>query len=124
MPLKAIITYKSKTKEFESGLATAINRSVEKSLAVMDRNIKVNTPVKEGHLKRSIHHKMTDAFSGEVFTNPVEGGTEVTYGVYLEYGTKYMAPRAMFRKGVAQSEDKIKDIFQHEAWRIKNGFSL
>ena len=135
MELKAIVNYKSYLSETEKGIGEFVNIAVEKSIAVMERNIKVNTPVKHGYLKRSITSKMTGFGQGEVFTNPIGNvakGTskkkgiaqhkEVSYAVHVEYGTKYMAPRAMFRKGVAQSEEKIKDIFQHEAWRVKNGF--
>lgn len=108
----------------EKGVGEFIDQAVGKSVKVMERNIKANTPVREGHLKRSIFSRVTGFGQGEVRTQAVEGGKEIDYAVHVEYGTRHMAPRAMFRKGVAQSEDQIKDIFQHEAWRVKNDFPL
>ena len=115
MSLKATLTFKDNTPKFLGDAGKFITRAVAKSIAIMDRNIKVNTPVKEGHLRRSISNKMTSETAGEVYTAPVEGGKEVNYAIYVEYGTKYMAPRAMFRKGVEQSEDQIKQAFTDEA---------
>lgn len=135
--LKAILNYKSYVPQTEKSIGEFVNVAVEKSLAIMERNIKVNTPVLHGYLRRSITSKMTGFGKGEVFTNPIGSVTkgtakkkgisqhnEVSYGVFVEYGTKHMAPRAMFRKGVAQSENQIKDTFKTEAWRVKNGFTL
>jgi len=117
--LKAILKYKSNTSNLETGIGKFIDRAVKKSLAVMERNVKVNTPVKEGHLRRSITHRTTGFGKGEVFNQAVEGGKEINYAIYQEYGTKHIAPRAMFRKGVGQSQEKIKQIFKEEAQKVK-----
>ncbi len=119
MSLQAIIKYKTRAPELESSLATAVNLAVQKSLAVLERNIKVNTPTVHGHLKRSISGKMIDKFSGAVFTNPFDGAVEINYAIYVEFGTKHFAPRAMFRKGVAQSEEQIKALFTETAKNLK-----
>jgi len=110
--LKATLTFKDYTPEVTSKIVNGVDRAVEKSLAVMERNIKVNTPVKHGTLKRSIQSVKTAKGEGEVNTGA--GGSEVTYATYVEYGTRHMAPRAMFRKGVAQSQDQIAQIFDEE----------
>lgn len=135
--LKALLNYKSYVPQTEKSIGEFIDVAVEKALAVMERNIKVETPVRHGYLRRSIANRKTGFGKGEVFTNPIGNVTkgtakkrgisqhkEVNYAVFVEYGTRYMAPRAMFRKGVAQSEDRIKEIFKNEAWRVKNGFTL
>ena len=137
MELKAVLNYKSHLTETEKAIGQFVNVAVERSIKVMELNIKKETPVKHGYLKRSITSQMTGFGQGEVFTNPIGNVTkqtsgkkniaqhkEVSYAVYVEYGTRHMAPRAMFRKGVAQSEETIKDIFQNEAWRVKNGFTI
>lgn len=103
----------------EDNIANFVTKAVDKSTKVMERNVKVNTPVKDGHLKRSIRSRMTDAFSGEVYNEASEGGREINYAVFIEYGTRHIAPRAMFRKGVAQSEDQIISIFGQEAKNVK-----
>lgn len=116
--LNVKVLFKNHRLERENDILQFINRAVNKSLNVLDLNIKINTPVQHGNLRRSITTKMTGVGSGEVFTAPLEGGKEIDYAVHVEYGTKYMAPRAMFRKGVAQSEDKIKQIFEQEAKNV------
>lgn len=122
--LKATIEFLNYRAPVENRIQKFVENSVAKSLAVMERNIKANTPVKEGHLRRSIHSINTGLGRGEVRTGAVEGGREINYAVHVEFGTRFMAPRAMFRKGVAQSEDQIKDIFKHEAWRVEREFPL
>lgn len=116
--LKADISYKNFVPEVSKEIGNFVNRAVEKSLLVLEGNIKLNTPVKEGTLRRSITPKMTGFGQGQVYTAPLEGGKEVNYAVYVEYGTRSMAPRAMFRKGVAQSDDRIKEIFKDEAGKV------
>lgn len=116
--LKASLIFKNNRINTESEVGKFIDRSVKKSARVMERNIKVNTPVKEGHLKRSITTRDVSYGNSEVFNAPVEGGKEINYALFIEYGTKYIAPRAMFRKGVAQSEEKIKQIFSEEAKKV------
>lgn len=131
MALKAIVEFINHKSDVQASIESFINRAVDKSTKVMERNIKVFTPVKHGYLKRSITSKMTGFGKGEVFTNPVASLTrkgktahkEVSYGVYVEYGTRHMAPRAMFRKGVAASEDQIKQIFTDEAKATKDKFA-
>lgn len=128
MSLKAIFNYKDFTPQVLTGVGKFIDRAVEKSLAVMELNIKQNTPVKTGTLKRSITSKKTTFGKGEVFTNPniriTRAGkkmhADLNYAIHVEYGTRYMAPRAMFRKGVEQSEERIKQIFAEEARDVKN----
>jgi len=120
MSLKAVVNFFNGTNQLEESVGNFVTKAVEKSIAVMERNIKVRTPVKEGHLKRSIRSRMIDAFSGEAYNEAVEGGKEINYAIYQEYGTKYIAPRAMFRRGVADSEKRITDIFAEEARNLKN----
>lgn len=126
--LKATLKFISHKDEVESQLEAFVDRAVDKSTKVMERNIKAFTPVRHGHLRRSITSKMTGFGQGEVFTNPVVSSTqggkqshkEVSYGVYVEYGTRFMAPRAMFRKGVEASLAAIEQIFKREARETKD----
>ena len=119
MSLKAVVQFLNGTDVLEGNVANFVKRAVDKSTKIMERNVKVNTPVKEGHLKRSIRSRMTGDFSGEVYNEAVEGGKQIDYAVHVEYGTKHMAPRAMFRKGVAQSEKQIEQAFADEAKKVK-----
>jgi HK97 gp10 family phage protein len=112
--LKATVKFDNKTDDALSGIGRQTSIAVQKGLAVMERNIKVNTPIRNGTLARSITQKLNTPFEGEVFTQSVMDGKEVNYAIFVEYGTRFMAPRAMFRKGVAQSEDRIQAIFDEE----------
>lgn len=136
MALKSLIKFIDHRAVVESKIGAFVNTSVEKSIKVIERNVKVNTPVKHGYLRRSITSKMTGFGKGEVFTNPIGSVTkstskkkgisqhkEVSYAVYVEFGTKYMAPRAMFRKGVGQSQKQIKAIFAEEAKKQKDNYT-
>ena len=118
MSLKAVVKFSNGTKQLETGAGEFVNNAVNKAILVMERNVKVNTPVLHGHLKRSIASRMTGFGQGEVFTNPIEGGVEINYAIHVEYGTKHMAPRAMFRKGIEQSKEKIMEIFADEAKKV------
>ena len=128
MKLNIKATLKVDMDNLEKGVGKYVDRAVGKSLNVMERNIKYNTPVRHGYLRRSITNKKTGFGQGEVFTNPIGSiGSSVAskkglpatkpvrYAVYVEYGTSRMAPRAMFRKGVQQSENAIRQIFKDEA---------
>lgn len=122
--LKATIEFLNFRAPVENRIQKFVENAVGKSVLVMERNIKANTPVREGHLRRSIVSRVTGLGRGEVRTQAVEGGREIDYAKYVEFGTMHMAPRAMFRKGVRQSEDQIKDIFRNEAWRVEREFPL
>lgn len=112
--LKASVKFKSYTGEALTGVGKAISTAVEKSLSILELNIKKNTPIRSGTLARSITQRLNSPFDGDIFTAPLEDGKEIDYAIHVEYGTKHMAPRAMFRKGVAQSEKKIEQIFNDE----------
>lgn len=121
--MKAEVFFKSKSKAIEKGIGRYVDRAAQRSSLEMERQIKIATPVKEGHLRRSITSRKTGFGKAEVFTNPLitvtkkgtKQGKAVNYAVYVEYGTKYMAPRGMFRKGAKKSEPRIKNIFREEA---------
>src|SRR5690606_558344 len=134
--MKATVQFISRKPTVEKGIGLFVNRAVEKSVKVIEKNVKVETPVRHGYLRRSITSKMTGFGKGEVFTNPISNVTkatskrksiaqhkEVSYAVYVEYGTRHMAPRAMFRKGVGKSERQIKQIFKDEAKSFKDAGS-
>lgn len=122
--LKATVDFINNRPSVEKELDAFIDRAAGRSVLVMERNIKANTPVREGHLKRSIFSRKTGFGQAEVRTQATEGGKQIDYAVYVEYGTVHQAPAAMFRKGVAASEEQIKEIFNYEAWRVANNFPL
>lgn len=118
--MKLDIKFISKSKEVSKDISAFINKSVGKSLIVMERNVKAgmvkNWGLQTGTLKRSISHKMTGYGKGEIFTNPA--GNPINYAVHVEYGTKHMAPRAFMRKGISVSKKQIQEIFRSEAKKV------
>lgn len=123
MSLKAIVTFVSGRSQFEGAAAKAVKQAVEKSVLLMEANTKLNTPVITGNLRRSIASQ-ANGFSGFVYSAAQAGGEEVNYAKFVEYGTAHMAPRAMFRKGVAQSEERIKSIISGELRDVKVNIRL
>ena len=122
MGLKATLKYISHLNVVNREIGKFITRAVDRSSKVMERNVKAQMHkgwgVQDGHLRRSIHSRMTSKTSGEVYNEATEGGREINYAVHVEYGTRHMAPRAMFRRGVAESEPRIKEIFKEEARKV------
>lgn len=119
MSLRALITLKSATPEFEKETRSFIDRAVLKSAALMERNIKISATnsfqQRTGNLRRSITHRKVEFGKAEVGVNPVREGADTNYAIYLEYGTKYITPRAFIRKGIGMSQKAIKQIFSDEA---------
>lgn len=123
MSIKAIVTFVSGRSQFEGEAAKAVQKAVEKSVLLMELNIKLNTPVITGNLRRSIASQ-ADGFSGFAYSAAQAGGEEINYAKYVEYGTAHLAPRAMFRKGVAQSEERIKSLISGELRNVKVNIRL
>lgn len=135
--LKASVIYRDNFKHVESEVLKFVDRAVKKSAFQMERDIKeVATQViyknrsKEaakkykvtGHLRRSIRAVTQNMpfGSAEVGVNPVREGADTNYAVHLEYGTRYIAPRAFIRKGIGIAKKKIPAIFAEEAKKAKD----
>lgn len=118
MSLKAVVEFINGTEEASEEIGKFIDRAVKKSTFTMEKNIKQNTPVVHGTLRRSIQSRFPEFAKGEVFSSS-NFAVDVGYAVFVEYGTKYFAPRGMFRKGVEQSKEKIQEIFADEAKNVK-----
>ena len=137
--IKASVIYKDHTKQATSEVTKFIDRAVRKSAFQMERDIKeVATQViykrtkkqqgvkekykRTGNLRRSIR-AVTEGLpfgSAEVGVNPVREGADTNYAIHLEYGTKYITPRAFMRKGIGRAKKKIPKIFADEAKRAKD----
>jgi phage gpG-like protein len=65
-----------------------------------ERNVKRHAPVRTGHFRRSITHKVEE--------NRAIVGTNVKYGPFLEFGTRFMRARAPFERGLQASQGAIR----------------
>lgn len=122
MALKAVIKFFNGTNQATNELNSFVDKATKKSALVMERNIK-NTArssfnQRTGNLRRSIRARDVDFAKSEVVVNSVDEGADVNYALYLEFGTKYIAPRAFIRKGVAESQERIQQIFAEEAKNV------
>lgn len=123
--IKAVVKFIDNRQSVEDGIGKFIDRATKKSARVMARNIMETSRNvfhwRTGHLGRSILAYDVSFGKSEVRANPMreDGSLDVNYALYLEYGTKYIAPRAFMRKGVAQSEEAIKIIFKDEARNVR-----
>lgn len=64
-----------------------VKESTKKHTYMMEREAKIKAPYDTGHLKRSIR----SSFHNDGLTGIVTVGA--FYGVYLEFGTRYMRPQ-------------------------------
>lgn len=119
--IKKTITFNNKTKLVNKVVSHLIFNAVKKGAKVMEREIKLVTPVKEGLLKKAINSRDIKDGESEVYNNVVQDGVDINYAKHVEYGTKYMAPRAMFRKGTKNAEPKIKQLFVEAGKDLYNG---
>jgi HK97 gp10 family phage protein len=76
--------------------------------------VKQNTPVKTGNLKSNIKTQMISQQKDKV---EAFVGTNVSYAPFVEFGTKRMEPRAMFRKAI---DEHGKEIWQTYNNYLKN----
>ena len=71
--------------------------------------VKKNTPVDTGNLRSSVNAQLAGKKRDRV---EAVVGTNVEYAPYLEFGTRRMAPRAMFRKVIDQNGKEIWQTFR------------
>lgn len=129
--LKSIVKLTNKSSSFEQGAEKFITRAVNRAVRIMEKNMKIEATSaftqRTGNLRRSIIAKESSGIGkefgkAEVGINPVREGADVNYGIYLEYGTKYIAPRAFIRRGAGKSEKEIQKVFAEEAQTLKSKF--
>lgn len=99
------------TKSFLAAQRVAIASAI---LAVAELGatfIQDATPVQTGNLKANIKSLGRVEYAGKNklrtrITTPVD------YAPHVEFGTKFMAPRAMFRKGIGNNIEVLKNTFE------------
>ena len=60
-------------------------------------------PIDSGQLRQSVASRSTGRGQGEVSINK-------NYAVHVEFGTRYMPPRPVFRNGISDAEEENRDI--------------
>lgn len=132
MSLKAVIKFVNKTPKIEKDVSKFVDRAVGKSLVVMERNVKLagrslfykrqhgeaRKHERTGNLIRSVNRQKLGFGEGQIRINPIREGADVNYGVFVEYGTRFMTARPFIRTGVKNSERQIQEIFASEARKL------
>ena len=104
-------------KNINSGTIKALIRagSLVKSSARL--NITANHNVDTGNLRASIVNALDKPrLTEKVFTTAehLKDVTDVSYGYYIEFGTKYFKPSPFMRPALNDNIDKIEKIFISE----------
>ena len=126
--LKGVVKLIDNSKNTQKEVRGFVTKAVGKSAAIMEAQIKnaatESFVQRTGHLRRSVraHTEGMPFGSAEVRINPVRHGADVNYALYLEYGTKYISPRAFIRKGIGRSKKPIKETFREEARKVKDKY--
>lgn len=123
MSLKATVTFINGTDEAEAGISQFIDIAVKRAAKITARHVMDGSRHlfhwRTGNLARSIQARDIKPGQSEVAVAQIAGGEDVSYAIHLEYGTKYIAPRAFMRKGVTASQQDIDRIFKEEAEKVK-----
>lgn len=78
--------------------------------------MKKASPVDEGNLKKSIHERVM-AYGDGVFARI---GPGVEYGIYLEFGTRYMAAQPYVRPGYERGKRQaVRDMGRAITWLVR-----
>jgi len=92
-------------EKFLHELHTDLENRLEDSANVVKEKSKELCPVDTGRLRESID-KDTDR--RELVS---EIGSDVSYAIYQELGTRYIRPKSYLRRGLISSVNKIRSIF-------------
>lgn len=101
--IKNLAQIKKAFKQSPIIMTKNLNIAIRKSVTVIERDSKKNTPVLTGRL-RSSHRQSFSNLRGEV-------GTNVDYDVFVHDGTKFMKARPFLYNAVVQNERDIDRFF-------------
>lgn len=98
--------YKSYKKEVLSEISKAERSALSAIGLFVEAESKLRTPVKTGHLKRSITHKLNES------EKSVSIGTNVSYAAYVELSTSKTKAQPYLMPAVTENKDKLKAIIK------------
>lgn len=79
------------------------NENLEKSGIIIANNVKLRSPVDKGRLRSSYGYEVEETPDGGV----VQVGTNVTYSVHQEFGTRYQSGTPHLRPGTNDSRGAL-----------------
>lgn len=83
-------------------------QAMEKACLLVEGDAKRMCPVDTGRLRASLSHEVEKS-GGEIVGRV---GTNVEYGVYVEYGTSKISGKPYLRPALEKNKGKIKQLFK------------
>jgi len=113
------------------GADDGLNKSINETIAEIAREAKQLAPVKLGQLRGSIMYSGPEGDGGHEEGPTIRDkggnkvgyvGTSVEYGVYQEFGTRYMPPQPFLRPAVAIIAGRSKEYVIRQINKSVNSF--
>lgn len=92
----------------------ALNRAIKKSVFILEKNLKIESPVRTGRLRNSIH--------AGIVIGDLQGsiGPTVLYAKFVNYGTRFITPNPFIQRGANASLKEINQAFGDEIHKALN----
>jgi len=98
---------KEMLKKMNPAIQQALLRFLKKAGSIIKSSAKANAPVDTSRLRGSISSRPEGI-------RQVIIGPNVDYGIYQEFGTKYMKAQPYMRPALEDNIDNVRDIFIRE----------
>ncbi len=97
-----------------AGVGTEIQTTLERGILAaclfVEGDAKKRAPVDTGKLRNSISHRVVTDYTGVVG----EVGTNVEYGPFMEFGTRYVVPRPFLTPAANENKSAILKIIAEQ----------
>jgi HK97 gp10 family phage protein len=109
------VKYISNIIKVSGQIDKAINEATKKILLNSQRSVILsftknfsseNRPIDSGQLRQSIKIEQKEKNEGEIYTKK-------NYAAHVEFGTVKMKARPFFRKGIADAEEKNRNLIRY-----------
>lgn len=85
-------------------MTKALNKAIQQSIFTIERQSKINTPVRTGFLRAS-HRSLFSNLRGEV-------GPTASYSIFVHEGTRFMRARPFLMEAVQSSDSQVQGFFK------------
>jgi hypothetical protein len=117
-------------EEFKIQMKKSVNLSLNESATAIQGSAVSLAPVDTGRLRGSIGiitPMLKSVNADSIQGRPEEGtgyvGTNLLYGLYQEYGTRFFAPRAYLRPSIDLLSGKILTIFETKGKKVVKNYA-
>jgi len=100
--VKGVEEFKAAMQQFDSAMQRYVHRQLASWAADVKALAKQLVPVKTGHLRSSIYAKIQEWVA--------EIGAEVTYALFVEFGTRYMQAQPYLYPAIQEHLPRLEQI--------------